>query len=230
MKTNNYNIEKIIDSLQNKGHTNFLNPKDLMLVKGKLHKNEYKIYELYEDSNKVVLYKKDIPKIKLYKIYSEIELRHQDILGTIFSLGVNEDMFGDIFKHQGDYYLFLEQTLEEYFKYNLTEIKNNKIELIEVDIEISKNFRQEYNKKEYIVTSLRIDNIVSTIINQSRNQILEKFKNNEIILNYQEELKPTRILKENDIFSIKRHGKYKFSKILKETKKGSLIIEILEYK
>lgn len=230
MKTNNYNIERIIDLLSNRGYTNFLNPKDLMLVKGKLHKSEYKIYELYEDSNKVILYKKEIPKIKLYKINSEIDLRHQEILGTIFSLGINEDMFGDIVKYQGDYYIFLESTLEKYIKYNLIEIKNSKVFLEEVDLDIKDNFKQEYNKKEYIVTSLRIDNIVSTITNQSRNQVLEKFKNNEIILNYQEEIKPTRILKENDIFSIKRHGKFKFSKVLKETKKGSLIIEILEYK
>ena len=230
MKTNNYNIERIIDLLSNRGYTNFLNPKDLMLVKGKLHKSEYKIYELYEDSNKVILYKKEIPKIKLYKINSEIDLRHQEILGTIFSLGINEDMFGDIVKYQGNYYIFLESTLEKYIKYNLIEIKNSKVFLEEVDLDIKDNFKQEYNKKEYIVTSLRIDNIVSTITNQSRNQVLEKFKNNEIILNYQEEIKPTRILKENDIFSIKRHGKFKFSKVLKETKKGSLIIEILEYK
>ena len=102
--------------------------------------------------------------------------------------------------------------------------------LEEVDLDIKNNFKQEYNKKEYIVTSLRIDNIVSTITNSSRNQVLEKFKNNEIILNYQEEIKPTRILKEGDIFSIRKYGKFKFSQILKETKKGSLIIEILEYK
>ena len=43
MKSNNYNIEKIIDSLYNKGYTNFLTGKDLMLVKGKLPKTEYKI-------------------------------------------------------------------------------------------------------------------------------------------------------------------------------------------
>lgn len=230
MKTNNYNIERIIDLLSNRGYTNFLNPKDLMLVKGKLHKSEYKIYELYEDSNKVILYKKEIPKIKLYKINSEIDLRHQEILGTIFSLGINEDMFGDIVKYQGDYYIFLESTLEKYIKYNLIEIKNSKVFLEEVDLDIKDNFKQEYNKKEYIVTSLRIDNIVSTITNSSRNQVLEKFKNNEIILNYQEEIKPTRILKEGDIFSIRKYGKFKFSQILKETKKGSLIIEILEYK
>lgn len=230
MKSNNYNIEKIIDSLYNKGYTNFITQKDLMLVKAKLSKNEYKIYHPYEDSTKVILYKKTIPDIKLYKISSQVELRHQDILGTIFSLGLKEDTFGDITKYQDSFYIFLLPHLVDYFQYNLTEIKNNKIKLIEENIEVSNNFKQEYITKEYIVTSLRIDNVISTITNNSRNQVLEKFTNKEILLNYEEDIKPTRILRENDVFSIRKYGKFKFSKILKTTKKGSLIIEILIYK
>ena len=218
MKSNNYNIEKIIDSLYNKGYTNFLTGKDLMLVKGKLPKREYKIYEPYEDCSKVILYKKNIPDIKLYKIVSKVELRHQDILGTIFSLGLKEDTFGDITKYQESFYIFLLPHLVDYFKYNLTEIKNNKIELIEEDISVSNNFKQEYIIKEYIVSSLRIDNVISTITNK------------EILLNYEEDIKPTRTLRENDIFSIRKYGKYKFSKIIKTTKKGGLIIEVLIYK
>ena len=58
MKSNTYNIEKIIDSLYNKGYTNFIVPNDLKLIKGKLNKNEYKIYEPYKDCTKVILYKK----------------------------------------------------------------------------------------------------------------------------------------------------------------------------
>ena len=180
MKSNNYNIEKIIDSLYNKGYTNFLNPKDLSLAKGKLTKNEYKIYELYPESNKVILYTKEIPDIKLYKISSKVQLRHQDILGTIFSLGLKEDTFGDIIKHEDSFYIFLLPHLEDYFKYNLTEIRNNKVELIQVELSISNYFKQEYITKEYIVTSLRIDNVVSTITNESRNQVLTKFKDKEI--------------------------------------------------
>ena len=230
MKKNNYNIEKIIDSLYNKGYTNFLTPKDLSLVKGKLNKNEYKIYELYNESNKVILYKKDKPDIKLYKIVSKVSLRHQDILGTIFSLGLKEDTFGDVIKYQEYFYIFLLPHLEDYFKYNITEIKNNKVKLISVDISISNYFKQEYISKEYIVTSLRLDNVVSTITNESRNQVLDKFKNKEIILNNDENIKPTRLLREKDTFSIRRYGKYKFNKVLKTTKKGGFIIEILMYK
>ena len=230
MKTNNYNIEKIIDDLYNKGYTNFLTQKELMLVKNKINKNEYNIFSSYEECSKVILYKSSIPDIKLYKIVSQTELRHQDIMGTIFSLGIKEDTFGDITRYQNDFYIFLLPHLANYFKYNLTEIRNNKIELVEVDIELKEKFKQEYIIKEYIVSSLRIDNVISTIINTSRNTILEKFQNKEIILNYDENTKPTRALKENDIFSIRKHGKYKFSKVLKTTKKGGYIIEILVYK
>lgn len=230
MKTNQYNIERIIDSLYNKGHTNFLVPKELMQVKGKLQKDEYKIYEPYKECSKVILYKKEIPNIKLYKIECNSNLRHQDILGTIFSLGIKEDTFGDIFKYQGSFYIFIMPQIEEYIKYNLLEIKNSKIKLIEEDLNISDNFEQEYIIKEYIVSSLRIDNIVSSITNESRNQVLDKFKYKEVILNYDENIKPTRVLKENDIFSIRKYGKYKFSKILNNTKKGGYIIEIKAYK
>ncbi len=230
MKTNQYNIERIIDSLNNKGYTNFLVPKELMQIKGKLNKNEYKLYEPYNECTKVILYKKDIPNIKLYRIESNTNLRHQDILGTIFSLGIKEDTFGDIFKYQGDFYIFLMPQIEEYIKYNLLEIKNSKIKLTEVALDIADNFEQEYVIKEYIVSSLRIDNIVSSITNESRNQVLDKFKYKEVILNYDENIKPTRVLKENDVFSIRKYGKYKFSKILKNTKKGGHIIEIKAYK
>lgn len=227
---NNYNVEKIIDSLYQKGSTNFLNPKDFNLVRGKLSKNEYKVYNLYKDSNKVVLYKKNIPNIKLFKIVSKVELRHQDILGTIFSLGVSEDTFGDIVKYQDSFYIFLLPHLKDYFIYNLVEIKGNLVTLVEVEINIALEFAQEYIESEYIVSSLRLDNVVSTIVGESRSLSLERFKNKEVTLNYSEEIKPNKILKENDIFSIRKYGKYKFKDVKKITKKGGFIIEILKYK
>lgn len=230
MKVNTYNIEKIIDSLNNRGFTNFITQKELINIKGKLNKNEYKIYNLYDECSKVILYKKNIPVVKLFKIEGSSNLRHQDILGYIFSLGVSEDVFGDIVKYEDSFYLFLIPPLDEYFKVNLKEIKNNKVVLKEVDISLKDKFIQEYTRKEYIVSSLRIDNVISTIINESRKNVLEKFKNKEIILNYNDELKPTRVLQINDIFSIRKYGKYKYNGIIKNTKKGGFIIEILMYK
>lgn len=225
----NYNIEKKIDSLKNKGYTNFLTPKELRQVKSKLSKEEYKIYEPYPETNKVMLYKKSLPAIKLYKINAKVPLRHQDILGTIFSLGVKEDTFGDIVKYQEDFYIFLLPHLTEYFKYNFVEIKKNPIYLEEVDLTIATHFKQHFQKKEYRVSSLRLDNIISAITSDSRKAVLERFKNKEILLNEEEEIKPTKNIKENDIFSIRKYGKYKYTGVKSKTKKGAYIIEVQKY-
>ncbi len=229
MKTNNYNTEKIIGYLNSRGYTNFLTKREERETIKHLNKHEYQIYEPYNDCSKTILYKKEIPDIKLYKINSKVALRHQEIMGTIFSLGLKEDTFGDIVKYNNEYYIFILPSIEEYLKYNLTIINNNPVVLEEVDLETKELFHQEYIIKEYIVSSLRIDNVISTIINESRTKVQEHFQNKEIILNYEEEIKPTRVLREGDVFSIRRHGKYKYSKILKETKKGGYIIEILVY-
>lgn len=229
MKTNIFNTEKVIESIYNHGSSNFITKKELMVIKNKTNKNEFQIYEPYEECTKVVLYKKMLPDIRLLEIKGH-NLRHQDVMGAIFSLGLKEDTFGDIVKQDNTFYIFVLPHLVDYIVYNLPEIKNEKVEIKEVDLSISNSFCQEYIRKEYIVSSLRIDNVISTITNESRNAILDRFKNKEIILNYEEEFKPTRVLKENDNFSIRRFGKYKFSKILKNTKKGGYIIEILMYK
>lgn len=230
MTTNNYHIEKIIDSLANNGQTNFITRQELAAIKHYFHSNEYQIFDLYPESSKLILYKKQLPQIKLFQINSSISLRHQDILGTIYALGIKDDTFGDIIQYQDKYYLFLLPHMTDYFKYNFTTIKNTPITLEEVAITLKENFSQQTSRIEYIVSSLRIDNVVSAITNTSRKDTLDKFKNKEINLNYSSEIKPTRILHEQDIFSIRKYGKYKFNRLLKQTKKGGLVIEILMYK
>ena len=151
-------------------------------------------------------------------------------MGVIFSLGLKEDTFGDIIKYKDEFYIFVLPSLKDFITYNISEIKSNTVEIEEVPIELSHNFAQEYIKKEIIVSSLRIDNVISTLIGTSRNEVLEKFKNKEIIYNYNEITKPTYQLNVGDTFSIRKHGKYKYNGILKNTKKGGFIVEILMYK
>ena len=230
MKTNIYNNEKIIEHLYHHGHTNFLTLKELASVKGKLNKNEYNVYYPYPDATKVIMYKKEEPEITLLKIEGSNNLRHQDIMGTIFKEGLKEDSFGDIVKYNDYFYIFVLPHLEEDIMYHMNNIRNENVKITKVDLDIKENFKQEYTTKEYIVSSLRIDNVISTITSESRNSVLDKFKNNEIYLNFEDSIKPTRTLHEGDIFSIRRYGKYKFNRILKSTKKGGFIIEILLYK
>lgn len=230
MRNNIYNKEKIIDSLYNKGYTNFLNRNELNIVKRELKQKEYNIFELYENSTKVVLYRENIPNIKLYKISTYLPKKHQEILGTILSFGIQEDRIGDIIKYKDLYYVFILPEIEEYIKYNFIDIKGDKVELESVNLDLRNEFKIEYEELKIITSSLRIDKIVSLITNDSRNKVLDRFKNKEVIVNYNNDIKSTYLLKEKDVFSIRKYGKFLYNGIEKTTKSNNYIISILKYK
>ena len=57
----------------------------------------------------------------------------------------------------------------------------------------------------------------------------DMIKNKEIILNYNYLKDGSYKLKNNDVFSIKRIGKFKYIDIIKNTKSGNYIISIYKY-
>ena len=229
MKSDVYKINNAVEKIKTGKNTQFLDGRELKIVTGKLKNNEYNVYYPYKDSEKVMLYTGKIPKVKLFKIYTVENIRHQDILGSLFALNIDSSHFGDIVFYNDYYYVFVSDDLALYIKDNLKMVGNKKVSLEEVDLSVLDNYERNYEEKEIIVSSLRIDNIISGIINTSRKVALDKIKNKEVIVNYDVMNKNSYILKENDIFSIRRYGKYKFVGIVKSTKKNNFIVRYLKY-
>lgn len=223
-----YTVEKIVEKVLYSNSTNFVEIKYLNRVKKELKNVKYNIYEPFVGATKVILYNK-MPNIKIYEIISSNDLRHQDILGTLYSLNISDEMFGDVVIWNNRYFIIILSSIDNYIKSNLTSIKNSKVDLIERNPYYLKDYKQEYEECIIIVPSIRVDVIVSKIINSSRSNALEKIKNGDIYLNYELLTKPTYMLKENDIFSIRKYGKYKFLGEINKTKKGSLVIKYLKY-
>ena len=63
-----YKIQKNLNRLNNNQSTLFLDPKEQKELKGKLRKNEYKIFYPYKDSEKNIFYKDIPPTVILYEI------------------------------------------------------------------------------------------------------------------------------------------------------------------
>lgn len=229
MKSEVYKINNAVEKIKMGKNTQFLDGRELKIVTGKLKKNEYNVYYPYKDSEKVMLYTGKIPKIKLFKIYTVENIRHQDILGSLFALNIDSSYFGDIVLFNDYYYVFVSEDLALYIKDNLKMVGNKKVSLEELDLSVLDNYERNYEEKEIIVSSLRVDNVISGIINTSRKVALDKIKNKEVIVNYDVMNKNSYILKENDIFSIRRYGKYKFVGIVKSTKKNNYIVKYLKY-
>lgn len=229
MKSDIYKINNAVEKIKSGNNTLFLDQREYKLVTSKLKKHEYKVYYPYKYSEKVMLYTGNMPIVKLFKINTAEKIRHQDILGSLFALNIDTSFVGDIVLYNDDYYVYIENNLSTYIKDNLNIIGNKKVVLEEVSLDVLKDYERKYEENEMIVSSLRIDSIVSSIIKSSRSKALEKIKNKEVIVNYEVMSKNSYLLKENDIFSIRRYGKYKFVGIVKSTKKDNYIVKYLKY-
>lgn len=224
-----YKIEKYYEKLKNGEPTFFLTPIDVMELKGRLKKNEYKIFKPTKDSEKVLFYNKKEPNICLYEIITNNNLKHQEILGSIFGLNIDESMFGDIIIDNNRYFIFIIDMIEDYFISNFNKIGKYNITLEKLDSDYLKNYERQYEEIELIVTSLRIDTVISRIIHSNRDSIKDKIKNKEIYLNHGLLKKIDYKLREGDIFSIRKFGKYKFIKVANTTKKDNYIILLNKY-
>lgn len=225
-----YIIEKNLNKLNHNQPTFFLDPKQQQELKKKLKKNTYKVFKPYIDSEKNIFYINEEPSVILYEIKTKIPLEHREILGTLFSLNITSELFGDIIITNNHYYIYILENIAPYIKTNLLKIKNSHIELIERPIEILKNYTREYEYIEFISSSTRIDTVIARLIHTSRPNILQKIKDKEIILNYNILKNNSYLLKENDIFSIKGYGKFQYIGIKKETKNKNYIIKCKKYK
>lgn len=229
MKTNHYKIKNSIEKLLDEKSTLFLDKKEQKQIQRILKKKQYQIFIPYEDADKVILYKESLPNIVLFKIKCPEKIRHQDVLGSVLSLGIDSSYIGDIVFYQGSFYIYVLNEISTFLKNNWINIAKYKIKLIEEDLSVLQDYKKEYEELEIQVSSLRVDNVLSSLCNLSRKQISEKIKNKEVFVNEEILTKNVYFLKENDTFSIRKYGKFKYKNIKKETKKQKLIIEVLKY-
>ena len=224
-----YKIEKNYNRLQNGDYTFFISPNQINNLKGKLGKSKYNIFNPTKDSEKVIFYKDKFPEVSLYEIETNNTLRHQEILGSLFALNISEEMYEDIIIKDNHYYIFILDLIENYLLSDLKKIGKYNINLKKIDLNYLSDYERSYEEIELIVTSLRIDTVISRIIHSNRDTIKDKIKDKEIYLNHELLKKNDYKLKEGDIFSIRKFGKYKFVKIINITKKENFVILINKY-
>ena len=211
--------------------TNFLNEYQVKHIIPYLNQKNisYSIYKPHETSEKIIIYFGKYENfITIYKVNIKDDIKHQHILGTLFSIGMNENTIGDIFVEKNFFYYTNLTRLNSYLLEQFISIKNNNIKLIEAKEIVLEESRFEH--LEILLSSKRLDVVLSSLMNKSRSNILEILQNNNILLNYQIIKNGSVNVKENDVLSIHRVGKFKIGKELRTTKKEKIILEILKYR
>ena len=229
MKNNSYEIEKNVEKIRRGDNTGFITLNVYKDVIRYLKKNEYFTYYAYPDSEKVIIYSSKEPKVRLFRIDSYEEITHREVMGSLFGLNISSEVFGDIVLYDGKFYVYLLDYISDLVVNELCMIGNKYVELVEVDNDYLSKFRRDYEELEIIVSSLRIDTVIARLVNVNRDKAKDMIKNKLVTLNYDILNKYDYVIKDGDIFSIRKLGKYKYVGIIKRTKKDNYIIEIDKY-
>lgn len=155
-------------------------------------------------------------------------LSHRDFLGALMHLGMERDTIGDIIVKDNTAYIYCLSSMGDYICKELTRVKHTTVMCQPVSTDIPE-LAPTLEEETFPVASLRFDVILASLLKRSRKETLSLFTEKRVTLNGHITERNSVLLKENDIFSIRGHGKYIFSHIGGNTRKGKLYVTIQHY-
>lgn len=210
--------------------TNFLDRRKKALIEGRLS-FIFPVCSFYSIDNRcekciLCLGTKD-EGITLYYSQSP-NIKHNEILATLFQMGFEPDTIGDIWVEQDGFYLTNLTRLNIYLEDNLVLVRGKLVHLEPVEkLELKEEHFQE---QQVILSSLRLDNLISKLVPTSRKEALRLLEREEVLYNYQVAKSPLVSVKEQDVFSIRHVGKFIVAEIGGQTRKNKWIVKLKKYK
>lgn len=152
-------------------------------------------------------------------------LSHRDFLGSLMGLGIRREVLGDIIISENKGYLFCLETIADYIIKNLTQVRHTTVKC-ELTDNIPTDILPQPENLEIIVSSERLDVIVSAIYKMSRSQVLPVFHTEKVFVNGVVKTSPSATLNVGDKVSVRGFGRFIYNGVLRHTKKDRLVINI----
>lgn len=157
------------------------------------------------------------------------KLTHRDFLGALMSLGIERETVGDILVENGRAVVFVKTELSDYIMSQISKVGSVGVKVDDADLSKLPQGRG-FEEKTYIVSSLRLDNIVAAVCRLSREKTRTVIMADSVCVNFEETKNVSLNLKEDDVFTIRGKGKFVLKSILGTTGKGRIRISVIHYK
>ena len=220
--------------------TDFLNPREAYILKtliGKKNDIKYSTYGGYENSERqcAVIYpsyfepKQEDFEIALYEIKYPIKfgsLSHGKILGTMMSTGIKREFIGDIITDGQKWQVLIKESMANYVISQIEKIGSFGVrfeKLPYTDILVPIN---EWQDESLTISSLRIDNIISSVYNVSRQRAKQVIEAKRVKINWVENERVDYLVDYLDIISVRGLGRIQIMEQQGKTKKEKVRLNI----
>lgn len=166
-------------------------------------------------------------KISVYQIiYNKryLTINHRNILGSLLSLGIKRDSIGDIVIKDDEAYFACTEEIAQYIENSFKMIGKHSIELKKIVTQIDAS--KELVLKKYIVSSMRIDVIIAAVYGFSRNEANEYISSGLVNINHFECLNSAKMVKVEDLISVRHKGRIYVKEIGGKTKSDRLVLTL----
>lgn len=202
---------------------------------GGFEQAERKMLVIYpEKFNSVVVEKNLSNIIQVIRIELPEELNgkytHRDYLSAVMKLGVERKKIGDILVENKGADILVSKDIAKFLLENLSGL--TRFSKAKITIQNLENLRTlEIRKEQFeiIVSSLRVDNVISELARCSRNKALEIINMERVLVNFEVETKKTKQIKAGDMITIRGKGRFFIKELIGQTKSGRTIIMIEKF-
>ncbi len=219
--------------------TYFLNPREVEILESLANKRELQIFSTQDiaptELTKIIIAPEfyqldesdfDLALLEISYAKKFYQLKHSQILGSFLGqTGIRRSEIGDIVLNEGRAQVFVSKHLLEIFQNNIEKIGPAPVKFMEKTLEELIKTEDTSVIKVILVSSLRIDKIIASTFEISRNLAVNMLQLRKVKLNYLEIEKKDFPVEQGDLISVRGLGRIKVLKILGETKKGKQKIE-----
>ena len=152
-------------------------------------------------------------------------LSHRDFLGSLMGLGIRREVLGDIIISENCGFIFCLENIADYIIENLTQVRHTTVKC-KITEKIPEDVLPQPENREIIVSSERLDVIVSAIYKMSRSQVLPIFHTEKVFVNGAVKISPSATINIGDKISVRGFGRFIYKGVLRTTKKDRLVINV----
>lgn len=202
---------------------------------GGFEQAERKMFVIYPEKFNSTVVEKNLSNIvQIIRIELPDDLKgkytHRDYLGAVIKLGIERKKVGDIIVDSNGADIIIDKDVSKFLVENLGSLTRFSKSTITVqNIEDLRPVEIKKEEIEIIVSSLRLDNVISELARCSRNKALDIINTERVFVNFECETKKTKQIKPGDMVTIRGKGRFFIKEIVGQTRSGRTVIKIEKF-